>query len=50
MLFPSFTKNNSLYIRHLISKLAGIFLDQFIKLRVVKVGASRDVSNLALSK
>ena len=43
-------KNNSLYIEYLISKLVGTFLDKFVELRVVKVSASRDISNLALSK
>ena len=50
MPFPFSTKNNSLHVGHLISKLAGTFLDQFVKLQVVEVGASRDIGNPALSK
>ena len=50
ILFLSTTKNNSLHVEYLISKLVGTFLDKFVELRVVKVGASRDISNLALSK
>ena len=48
--FPSAAKNNSLHIGHLISKLAGTFLDKFVELRIVEVGASRDIGNPALSK
>ena len=50
ILFPFTAKNNSLYIEYLISKLVGIFLDKFVKLQVVEVDASRDISNSALSK